>query len=143
MGREQLRQQPMGQVDADEPTIGQLVSNASRDLSSLVSQEIELAKRELKFSVKSGGTGIGLFAGAAFLVVMALIMLSVAFAYFIHWNGEGLDLQWAFLIVFGVYLLLAALLGWIGARKVKQVRAPERAIHQAQETAATLKRSAG
>ena len=53
-----------------------------------------------------------------------MIMLSVAFAYLIHWNGDGLALQWAFLIVFGVYLLLAALLGFIGVRKVKQVRGP-------------------
>ena len=50
-------------------------------------------------------------------------MLSVAFAYFINWNGDGLALQWAFLIVFGAYLLIAALLGFIGIRKVKKVRA--------------------
>ena len=38
-------------------------------------------------------------------------MLSVAIAYLIHWNGAGLDLHWAFLIVFALYLLIAALLG--------------------------------
>ena len=65
-------------------------------------------------------------------------MLSVAFAYFIHWNGDGLALQWAFLIVFAVYVLIAALLGYIGYRKVQQVRAPERAILQAQETKQAL-----
>ena len=81
----------------DEPTIGRLVTDASRDISSLIHKEIELAKSELKVSVKDGGTGVGLFAGAAFLVLLALIMLSVALAYLIHWNGEGLDLQWAFL----------------------------------------------
>ena len=52
-----------------------------------------------------------------FLLVLAIIMLSVAIAYFIHWNGDGLDLQWAFLIVFGAYLLIAALLVFIGVRK--------------------------
>ena len=66
-------------------------------------------------------------------------MLSVAFAYFIDWNGDGLDLHWAFLIVFGFYLLLAALLVFIGVRKVKQVRAPERAISRAQEIPKALK----
>ena len=40
-----------------------------------------------------------------------MIMFSVAIAYFIHWNGEGLALQWAFLIVFAFYVLIAALLG--------------------------------
>ena len=65
-------------------------------------------------------------------------MLSVAFAYFINWNGEGLALQWAFLIVFVVYVLIAALLGYLGYRKVQQVKAPERAIQQAQETKQAL-----
>ena len=74
--------------------------DAQRDISSLVSKEIQLAKSELKVSVKHGGIGIGLFAGAAFLGLLAIIMLSVAFAYFLNWNGEGLDLHWAFLIVF-------------------------------------------
>ena len=60
-------------------------------------------------------------------------MLSVAIAYFINWNGEGLDLQWAFLIVFAFYLLIAALMVFIGIRKVKQVRAPETAIEPGQE----------
>ena len=70
-------------------------------------------------------------------------MLSVAFAYLIHWNGDGLDLQWAYLCVFGLYVAVAALLGFIGVRSVKKVRAPARAIHQAQEakTALTTRRS--
>ena len=40
-------------------------------------------------------------------------MLSVAFAYFVHMTG--LDLAWCFLIVFGVYLLLAGLLAFVGS----------------------------
>ena len=100
-----------------EPTIGRLVTDASRDISSLITKEIQLAKSELKVSVKAGGMGIGLFAAAAFVAMLAIIMLSVAFAYLINWNGEGLDLHWAFLIVFGVYLLVAALLAsWASGR---------------------------
>jgi len=121
-----------------DPTIGRLVTDASRDISSLISNEIKLAKSELKVSVKAGGTGLGLFGAAAFLALLSVIMLSVAFAYLIHWNGDGLSLHWAFLIVFAVYLLLAGLLGFLGYRKVRQVRAPERAIHQAQETKQAL-----
>jgi len=122
----------------DDPTLGRLFADASRDISSLVRQEIALAKSELQVSVKAGGFGIGLFAGAAFIGVLAIIMLSVAIAYFIHMTG--LDLAWCFLIVFVLYVLLAALLAFIGTKKVKQVRAPERAIHQAQETKNILKR---
>jgi hypothetical protein len=122
----------------DDPTLGRLVADATRDISSLVQGEIALAKSELKVSVKAGGVGIGLFAAAAFLGLLAIIMLSVAFAYFL--NMTGLDLAWCFLIVFGVYLLIAGVLAFVGLRKVKQVRAPERAIHQAQETKSILKR---
>ena len=120
-----------------DPTIGRLVTDASRDISTLISKEIQLAKTELKMSFKAGGIGVGMFATAAFLGVMALIMLSVAIAYFIHWAGLGL--HWSFLIVFGFYLLLAVLLVLIGVRKVKQVRAPERAIRQGKEIPSALK----
>ena len=125
-------------VKDTDPTIGRLVTDATRDISALINKEIQLAKSELKISVKAGGTGLGLFAAAGFLVLMAIIMFSVALAYLIHWNGSGLDLHWAFLIVFGFYLLLAALLGFVGYKKVRQVRPPERAIEQAQETKRAL-----
>jgi hypothetical protein len=126
-------------VSEDEPTIGRLVTDASRDISTLISKEIQLAKSELKVSLKAGGTGVGLFAAAGFLLVLAVIMLSVAIAYFINWNGQGLALHWAFLIVFGFYALLAALLVFIGIRKVKQVRAPEKAIQQGKEIPRALR----
>ena len=122
-----------------DPTLGKLVMDAQRDISSLVSKEIQLAKSELKVSVKHGGVGIGLFAGAAFLGLLAVIMLSVALAYFIHWNGSGLDLHWAFLIVFGLYVLIAALLAFIGLKQVKQVKAPEKAIAQGKQIPQALK----
>jgi uncharacterized membrane protein YqjE len=128
-------------VQDSDPTIGRLVSDATRDVSSLIRNEIQLAKSEIQFSVKSGGVGIAMFAAAAFFALMGLIMLSVAFAYFIHWNGEGLALQWAFLIVFGCYLVVAAVLGLIGVRKVKKVRAPEKAIAQANEAKQILRRA--
>ncbi len=122
-----------------DPTIGRLVADASRDVSALVQKEIALAKSELKVSVRAGGLGAGLFVASAFLAMMALIMLSVAVAFLIHWNGGGLDLHWAFLIVFGFYLLLAGLLALVGLRKVKKARAPERAIRQGKQIPKALK----
>jgi hypothetical protein len=122
----------------DDPTIGRLVADASRDISSLVSKEIQLAKSELKVSFKNGGTGVGLFAAAVFFILLSLVMFSMGLAYLIHWNGEGLDLQWAFLIVFALYVLVAAILGYVGYRKVQKVRGPERAIAQAQEAKAAI-----
>ena len=125
-------------VTVEEPTIGKLVVDASRDVSSLIQSEIALAKSELKVSVKAGGISIALFAGAAFLGLLAIIMLSVDFAYFLHMTG--LDLAWCFLIVFAVYVLVAGLLAFVGIRKVKQVKAPERAIEQGKQIPSAFKR---
>ena len=52
-------------VSPGDPTIGKLVTDASRDISTLISKEIELAKSELKVSIRAGGIGVGLFATAA------------------------------------------------------------------------------
>ena len=124
-------------VKDTDPTIGKLVTDVSRDLSSLVSKEIALAKSELKVSVKHGGVGIGFFAGAAFIAVLAIIMLSVSIAYFIHWAGLGL--HWSFLIVFVLYLAIAGLLGLLGYKQVRKVKPPEKAIEQGREIPRALR----
>ncbi|CUR60596.1 putative integral membrane transport protein [metagenome] len=123
-------------VKDDDPTIGKLVSDASRDISTLISKEIQLLKSELTFSVKTGGIGAALFAVAAFLLLVSLILFSITVAFFIHW--AGLDLHWSFLIVTGFYVLVAVILALVGWVKVKKVKGPERSIHQAQETKAAL-----
>ena len=122
----------------DEPTIGKLVVDASRDVSSLIQSEIALVKSELRVSVKAGGISVAMFAAAGFLALLAIIMLSIALAFFVHMTG--LDLAWCFLIVFAAYVLVAGLLGLVGVRKIKQVKPPEKAIHQAKESRSLLKR---
>ncbi|QCW49485.1 phage holin family protein [Nocardioides dongxiaopingii] len=123
----------------EEPTIGKLVTDASRDISTLISKEIQLAKSELKVSIKFGVAGVAFFAVAGFLLLLAVIMLSVAFAYLIHWNGSGLSLHWAFLIVTLAYVLIAALFGFLGIKKVKKVGPPEKAIGQGKQIPNALK----
>ncbi|WP_372734257.1 phage holin family protein [Nocardioides sp.] len=121
----------------DDPTIGRLVADASRDISTLVSKEIELAKSELKVSFKAGGLGVGMFAGAAFLLLLGVIFASISLAYFFNWLGLGLALS--FLMVFVVYLVLAAILGLLGYRSVKKVGPPEKAIEQGKGIPRALK----
>ena len=45
-----------------------------------------------------------------------------------------------FLIVFGIYVLIAAILAFIGVRKVKKVKAPEQTIAAVKSTKQVLKR---
>jgi hypothetical protein len=122
----------------EEPTIGKLIGDVSKDVSSLIRNEIALAKSELKVSVRAGGLGLALFAVAGFLLLLAVIMLSVAIAYFVHF--AGLDLAWCFLIVFGGYTLVALLLAFVGYRSVRKVGKLEHSIEQLKETRAVLKR---
>ena len=121
-----------------EPSIGQLIASAQKDLSSLVKQEIALLKSEVKVSVKLGGMSIALFAAAGFVALLAVILLSFFFVYLVHLTGLGL--VWSYGIVVLVYLLVAGLLGFVGYKRITKVRPPERSIQQAQETKDTLLR---
>lgn len=123
-----------------DPTLGRLVHDIRADLTLIVQKEIELAKLQVVPGVKYGGIGAGLFAVAAFLGVMVLILLSVTVAYFINWNGHGLALHWAFLIVTGFYALLAGVAVLVGVRMVKRVSGPSRAIEQAREIGPAISR---
>jgi Putative Actinobacterial Holin-X, holin superfamily III len=122
----------------DEPTIGKLVADASRDVSTLIHDEIELAKSEIQASVRAGGMGAGFFGVAAFLALLAIVLLSISFAFFL--TMTGLDPAWAFLIVFGVYLVVAAVFAYAGRRKLKQARPPKAAIAEANKTKQMLSR---
>lgn len=121
----------------DEPTIGRLVADASRDISALVQSEIALAKSEITVSAKAAGIGAALLAIAGFFGLLIIILGSFTIAYFI--TMTGLHPAWAFLIVTGSYVVLAILLVLIGIRKLKKIRAPEKTIRSAKAIPAALK----
>ncbi|MGA8988403.1 phage holin family protein [Aeromicrobium sp.] len=121
----------------EDPTIGRLVADASRDISALMQAEIKLAKTELKVSAKAGGIGAALFLIAGFFGLLIIVLLSISGAYFI--TMAGLDPAWSFLIVAGGYVVLAALLIIVGILKLKKIRAPEKTISTAKEIPAALK----
>jgi uncharacterized membrane protein YqjE len=123
-----------------EPSIGELVKDATTQLSTVIHGEIELAKLELKSSFKFGGTGVVLFAVAAIVVVFSLTFLFIGLAELL---ARYLVPRWAaFLIVFGFLLLVAGLAGFIGFRMVKRVKAPTRTIETTKDTVTAL-RNAG
>jgi hypothetical protein len=127
---------PTGQ-DGSEPTLGQLVANASKDLSDLVRSEIQLAQAELKASAVAAGTGAGMFGGAAFLGLLAIILLSIAAGYGL--TASGLHPAVAFVIVAGVYLLVAGVLIFIGKSQLGKAKGPRRAIETSKESVEALK----
>lgn len=122
----------------DEHSIGQLVADASRDLSTLIRDEIALAKSELKSSAAAAGAGGGMLAGAAILGIVAFLFLSVAAAYGLV--AAGLHESLGFLIVAGCYLLVAAILVLVGVRALRKTGPPRRTMKSIDDTKALLKR---
>ena len=122
----------------DERTIGQLVSDATADLSSILRGEIELAKVEVKNDAVNAGKGAGMFIGAAVLGLYAFGLLLLGGVWGLA--KTGLDIWACFLIVAGVLLVIAAILGLIGKSSVSKVKGkPERTIANAQQTVAAIK----
>ena len=124
---------------ADDRSLGELVASATRDLSSLVHKEVELAKVEIKKDVAAAGKGAGLFGGAGLTGLFALLFLSAAAAYGI---GALIGFGWGLLIVGLLYLVAAAVLALSGKKKISQVGPPERTIETVKEDIAVVKSSA-
>ena len=122
---------------APERTLGQLVADASRDLSSIVRSEVALAKAEVKVEAKTAAVGAAMFVVAGVVAFLALILLLVAAAYGLV--ALGLSPWLAFLLVAVVLLVAAAVLVLVGKSRLGKVGKPERTLRTAKETVQTLK----
>lgn len=126
-----------GVAAASEPSLGELVAAASANASILIRSEIELAKSELATEAKKAAIGGGMFGGAGLFAFFGFIFLSFGAVYGLHQTDLGL---WAcYLIVAGVYLLLAGILAAIGIKSLKKMGPPKRTQRTIKETVATLK----
>ena len=121
---------------AEERTLGQLVSDASRDVSELVRYEIALARAEVQRDVKRGIAAGGLFGAAAVLALYATVALMIA-------AGLGLALvmpAWlAFIVVALLFLLVAGVCILIGRSQIGGIKPPERTIRSTKETIAVVR----
>src|SRR5690242_13143734 len=96
-------------------SVGELFSEVAEDLSTLMRQEVELAKAELRQSAIRAGKGAGLLAGAGVSGHMVLLFASVA----AWWGlGDAVGHGWSALIVAAIWLMIAAVLGLMGRREI-------------------------
>ncbi len=123
---------------ATERTLGQLVADATHDISSIVRGEIALAKAEIGADAKKAGAGGAMFAVAGLFAFLALILLLIAAAYGLVAAGFA---PWlAFLTVAGVLLVLGTILAFAAKTAVTRIKGkPERTIKSAQDTIAAVK----
>ena len=99
-------------------SVGDIVGDVARDLSTLVRQELALAKTEVKTEATKAGKGAGLLGGAGVAGNLFLAFLSLFFVFLL---GRVMDLDWASLIIAVVWAVIAAVLASAGRKKLKQV----------------------
>jgi len=112
-------------------SLGDLLGEVTTDLSTLMRQELALAKAELKESATRAGKGAGMMGGAAYAGLMAVFFLTVAL-----WWALGaylVGLGWSAVIVAVLWGVIALILFLIGRKEIKNVEG-------APQTVDTLKR---
>ena len=110
--------QPPGQSAGDR-SLGELISEVTGDLSTLMRQELELAKAELQQSASRAGKGVGMLGGAAVAGYFVLLFVSIA----VWWAvGSATGLGWSAVIVAVIWAIIAAILVAVGRSSLKSVR---------------------
>src|SRR5919201_6520937 len=130
---------PAYRQEAEETSIGQLISDISADLSRLFRQEVELAKAEVRQEVTQTGKASGMLGGAGFAGYMVLLFLSIA-----AWWGLAtvMDEGWAALIVAAIWAVIGAVLYVTGRNTFRTVHpTPERTLQTVKQVPGALKGS--
>ncbi len=119
-----------------DASLGDLVAAATQNLSTLMKQEVQLAKIEIKREVVAAGKGAGLLGGAGALGALGGIFVSIALAYALN---EVLPTFLSFLLVGVVYLVVAGLLALVGKKSLSKVGPPEKTIATVKDDVAWAK----
>ena len=115
-----------GAMESDDGrTIGQILGDVSRDVSTLMRQEVALAKAEMRQSGKRAGKGIGLYAGSGIAGILFLVFLSLSAAVglgqFIGEGAQSSGVQWGALIVAVVWAIIAAILAMLARKEMRRI----------------------
>jgi Na+/melibiose symporter-like transporter len=127
--------------DVGDVSVGDLIGNVTRDLSTLMRQELALAQAELKQEATKTAKGGAALAGAAVAGFFVLMFLSIAL-----WAGLSnvMDAGWAGLIVAVIWAIIAAVLFATGRSRLRRVHpTPERTVETLSQVPDALKGSRG
>jgi MFS family permease len=118
--------------DLRERPIGELLKQLSNETTTLVKQELDLAKAEMAQKGQQAGKGAGMFGGAGLLGFLAAAALTAALIMAI----DKATANWvAALIVAAVYAAIAGILALQGRNKVREAvpPAPEQTVESVKE----------
>ena len=117
---------------SDDRSVGDLLKELSEQTTTLVRQELELAKAEMSEKGKQAGTGAGILGGAGLFGLLALGALTACLVMALDTAMEG----WlAALIVAAVYGAIAGVLALTGKNKVREAApaVPEQTVETVKE----------
>jgi Putative Actinobacterial Holin-X, holin superfamily III len=110
-------------TDPSSRSLGELLGEITSDVSTLMRQEVALAKAELAQSAKRAGKGVGMFGGAGFAGYMVLLFLSIA----LWWAlGNSTGHGWSALIVAAIWAVIGAILFVLGRKEFAAIRGLDR-----------------
>ena len=117
-------------------SVGQLLGEISEDISTLMRQEVELAKTEIRQSVTQASKGTGMLGGAAVAGHMVLLFLSVA----LWWAlGASIGRGWSAVVMALIWALIAAVLATMGRTQLKAVTGMPKTAETAKKIPDALK----
>jgi hypothetical protein len=123
---------------AARTSLGDLLGEVTRDVSTLMRQEIALAKAEISQSAKQAGKGAGLLGGAGYAGHMTVLFLSIAL-----WWGLGhlIDNGWSAVVVAVIWAIVALVLYTRGRKELKTVQGAPQTVDSIKRVPETLKRN--
>lgn len=101
----------------DGRSVGNIVSDVANDLSTLVRQEMELARTEMKQEATKAGKGAGMLGGAGVAGHLALFFLSLALTFLLD---NWMPIELGALITAVLWGIVAAVLAANGRKKLQQ-----------------------
>ncbi len=109
----------------EDRSLGDIISEVMDNASTLVKQEVELAKAEAKQAASRAGKGVGMFVGAGIAAFMALFALTLLLWWlFAILIGSSVDpaLGWSGLIVTVIWLVVAGILAALGKSALDKIK---------------------
>jgi hypothetical protein len=133
-----MSDQTPSELKAANTSLGDLLGEVTRDLSTLIRQELALAKAELKESAGKAAKGAGTLGGAAYAAGMAVLFLSIALWWVLSTLIGG---GWAGVVVAVLWAVIALILYAVGRNELKQVEGAPQTVETLKEIPETLKRN--
>ncbi|CAQ01150.1 phage holin family protein [Clavibacter sepedonicus] len=120
-------------------SLGDLLGNVTKDVSTLMRQEIALAKAEISDSAKKAGKGAGLLGGAGYAGIMAVFFLSVALMYALGYWFD--NLAWAAVVVAVIWAVIGLVMYLQGRKQLKTVQGAPRTAESVKKIPEAMKRN--